>query len=153
MGSGVKVAPVASSGLAGALRDAVLGDEREVGILEPDLRLTGLVLIAVGAAGWEVGVAREAEGDHRGAPLGGVAARARRPGRPARRIELHLHESAARVLPDEVVLTELRAGVDVGVAVRGAVDVGAGARGDRGICWIGRGLVIAQRHAEPECRT
>ncbi len=110
------------------LRPAVLRDEREVHVLDPG---------ASGAGGIEVGigdrVTREAVDVEGGAPLRGIAAVARGPVHPARRVELHLHEGNPRMVRAHGRVD------DVAVAVRRA-----------GGQQLRERLRIAHRHAKPE---
>ena len=101
-------------------------------------RAAAVVVVQAGV----VLVLEQAEDRHRGAPLLRVAADSRRPGRPARRIELQLEERRARVVADVVGGVRVGAVEDVGVAVGRA----------RRVRELRRRLVVAQCHPEPESR-
>ena len=121
----------------GRRRHAILGDEREVHRFRANgVEACGVVELA------GVHILREGVDVQRGTPLIGSAADAGRPRRPARRIELHLQERGARVMADVVRSRVVPVVEDVRVAVRDA----------RGVRELRGGLVVAQRHPEPEGR-
>src|SRR5262249_57079210 len=79
--------------------------------------------------------------------VGGVGVGAARlDGRPAWRVELQLEERRAGMPPDVPGRAGVRAVVDVRVAVRRAGHL----RADVAATGVRRGLVVAQRHPEPE---
>ncbi len=109
--------------------DAALGNVGRVDGLQADLALAiGVVVDAV------VLVPVEAVNGQPGAPMGGIAA-----GEPSRRIELHLHVSAPRMLADIIGPRRIGALEDVGVTV-----------GSAGFGKLRRRLRVAHRHPEPE---